>query len=145
MNTLLQPGWGQGLSRTSSWCSFMCFCGRDSKTLSTLARRTTPYHTVHASHRPSTAPSKEETQPFPTPQEVGAFPRSGGFTSWPRAAQFSIHPGSHEPLGTSRHPALHKHLVLPVSHTQKAALGTEATPLLTFMPSAPRYTAVQPW
>lgn len=26
MNTLLQPGWGQGRSLTSSWCSFTCFC-----------------------------------------------------------------------------------------------------------------------
>ena len=32
MKTLLQPGWGQGRSRISSWCSLMCFCTPQIKT-----------------------------------------------------------------------------------------------------------------
>ena len=96
MNTLLQPGCGQGLSRTSSWCSLMCFYRRDQG-----------------------------------PECLGLADTPGHSTCLLPQALLSTLLSPEEQI-----PAL---WACPASPTSPRAGA------LTFMPSAPRYTAVQPW
>lgn len=66
--------------------------------------------------------------------------RGGCFSQERRA---SPGPGPREPSATGLHRAPRRRPVLRVSYKGRPA--PRAPPLLTFMPSAPRYTAVQPW
>lgn len=99
MNTLLQPGCGQGLSRTSSWCSLTCFCGRDWGP-ECLGLADTPGHSTCL---PPTGPAQHP----PLPR--GTDPSTAGLSSLP-------------PILTGRGP--HLHAVSPTVHGRAALVRT---------------------
>ena len=81
MNTLLQPGCGQGLSRTSSWCSLTCFCGRDQG-------REYPSLANTLDQRACLLPAEAQTQP-------GPVSRAGGAVSWEAPHLHAVGPAVH--------------------------------------------------